>query len=135
VFERDDDVPLLPSGIDVAVRLDHLFEPIATIDDRSEFSLLGQLGEEPQVSGRTAAGPATILLPLVIDTQGARSMSGNPPRTRRRRPLAFNDPVLRENGAVPAVSTMTSYGRGLVVAQIGGLSATAPSSGMHLNSA
>ena len=45
---------------------------------------------------------------VIVDTVGTAPFSRSPAKTIRRRPSSFNEALLRENGAVPTVSTMTS---------------------------
>lgn len=49
MFQSDYDISFLASGVDVAVSLGDLLERIAPINDRFEFSCLGQPREKMQI--------------------------------------------------------------------------------------
>src|SRR5689334_11160081 len=51
VLQSYSDIPLLPPGVDITVRLGNLFERIASINEDLEFSRLRQLRQESQILG------------------------------------------------------------------------------------
>jgi len=59
---RDDDIALFVSGVDVPVSLDHVFQGIASIDDRVDLPRLNQLCEESQILRLLACCPTYDLL-------------------------------------------------------------------------
>lgn len=62
VFHRDDDITLLVPLVDVPMSLGHLFERVASINDRSELSGFNQASQVCQVFGPLAASPVKDLL-------------------------------------------------------------------------
>ena len=59
MLHSDDDISLFVPFFDIPVRLGHLFQRIASIDDRFYLSCLNQLCEEEQVFRLFACRPQT----------------------------------------------------------------------------
>jgi hypothetical protein len=59
MFHNDDDIALFVSFFDIPVSLSHLFQRIASIDDRFYLPCLNQLCEEDEIFDLFTCGPQT----------------------------------------------------------------------------